>query len=105
MDNFKLDTFAHMLNNSLARRNKWSKGVRNEIEMELLAILALLVMLVGGCQVGFQLWRGADFEGCIKTTIATQPDGELTAIAECGEFRGDYSPADFFSEQFTRREK
>ena len=53
----------------------------------LLAACALLMMLVGaratpvqaagGYQVGFQLWRGADFEGWTKTAVTTQPDGAL----------------------------
>src|SRR5512136_712259 len=32
----------------------------------------------GGYQVGFQLWRGADFESWTKTAVTTQPDGALT---------------------------
>jgi hypothetical protein len=55
----------------------------------LLAACALLMMPVGasvspvqaaggGYQVGFQLWRGADFEGWTKTALTTQPDGALT---------------------------
>jgi hypothetical protein len=63
-----------------------------EFEMKtkwnLLMAFVLLVMLVGGSvspvqaaggyQVGFQLWRGADFEGWTKTAVTTQPDGTLT---------------------------
>ena len=35
------------------------------------------VQAAGGYQVGFQLWRAADFEAWTKTAVTTQPDGAL----------------------------
>jgi hypothetical protein len=77
----------------------------------LLVVFVLLVMLAGGIvtpvqaaggyQVGFQLWRGADFEGWTKTAVTSQPDGALTldyASATLGsDPAGAYSGGNFYN--------
>ncbi len=57
---------------------KWNLLVVSALLMTLVGGTVAPVQAAGGYQVGFQLWRGADFQGWTKTAVTTQPDGALT---------------------------
>lgn len=58
-------------------KRRWNLFLAFTLLMGLVGGGVSTVQAAGGYQVGFQLWRGADFGGWTKTAVISQPDGIL----------------------------